>query len=164
MGPTPSGHLLGGADRPELVLTRTFHAPVKDVWASLTEPGWTARWFARWTGEAGTGATVRLQFTHEEGAPEGELKILACEPPRRLELLAVDPSGSWHVELRLAEQHGATELSFVHHLAPGDDLASTGAGWEYYLDLLVATRAGRPLPEFADYYPAMREYYASLSR
>jgi hypothetical protein len=38
-----------------------------------------------------------------------------------------------------------------------------GPGWEYYLDNLVASRDGAPLPDFDDYYPAQAAYYESLT-
>ncbi|MET8234537.1 hypothetical protein ABZS77_28065 [Micromonospora sp. NPDC005298] len=41
--------------------------------------------------------------------------------------------------------------------------ARVGAGWEYYLDMLVASRDGSPLPRFDDYHPAMGSYYRSLA-
>jgi hypothetical protein len=37
-----------------------------------------------------------------------------------------------------------------------------GPGWEYYLDMLVASREDLPTPSFDDYYPAMKPYYESL--
>ena len=39
------------------------------------------------------------------------------------------------------------------------DIGSVGPGWEYYLDMLVASREGDPQPSFDDYYPAQHEYY-----
>ncbi len=46
MSPTPTGRLSGN----DLVLTRTFRAPIADVWASLTDPWRTARWSGPWQG------------------------------------------------------------------------------------------------------------------
>jgi hypothetical protein len=34
-----------------------------------------------------------------------------------------------------------------------------GPGWEYYLDNLVAARAGEKLPKFDEYYPSMQVHY-----
>jgi hypothetical protein len=42
----PTGRLVPTADGSELILSRTFRAPIEDVWASVTEPDRTARWFA----------------------------------------------------------------------------------------------------------------------
>ncbi len=35
-------------------------------------------------------------------------------------------------------------------------------GWEYYLDMMIASRDGTPLPDFVDYYPAQQGYYDGL--
>ena len=56
--PTATGH--------DLELTRTFRAPVEDVWASVTEPDRTARWFGAWKGEPGPGNTIQLQMAFED--------------------------------------------------------------------------------------------------
>lgn len=167
MNPTPTGRLFATDSGEQLHLTREFRAPVEDVWASITETERTARWFASWSGEGRAGETVRLRLVHEEGEPESELRILACEAPHRLEVLSTDEFGSWRLEARLEERDGVTRLTLVHHLAPGVDLGSTGPGWEYYLDMLVASRDGshRPgdaLPDFDDYYPSMKGYYESV--
>jgi uncharacterized protein YndB with AHSA1/START domain len=154
----PTGTLVGT----DLSLTRTFRAPADDVWASVTEPERTARWFGAWKGEGGTGSTIQLQMGFEDGTPWMDVVINACEPPRRLELTATDEHGTWHLELRLAEVDGGTELTLVHHLLSTDVVENTGPGWEYYLDMLVASRENRPLPNFDDYYPAMKPYYEGL--
>lgn len=35
----------------QLVFTRTFHAPLADVWAACTEPKRLERWIGTWTGD-----------------------------------------------------------------------------------------------------------------
>jgi uncharacterized protein YndB with AHSA1/START domain len=148
----------------DLVLTRTFRAPADDVWASITEPERTAHWFGPWEGQAGPGRTIKVQLLHEEQTPWCEMRIEACEPPRRLELSARDEAGSWHLELLLAEAaDGTTELRFVQHLESEEGLGEIGPGWEYYLDLLVASRDGSPKPGFDDYYPAMKPHFEQLT-
>jgi len=159
MTPTPTGRLVGR----DLVLTRTFRAPIDDVWASVTEPERTARWFGPWTGEAGPGRTVRLTMGLEDGAPACDLRIDACEPPHRLAVSMIDALGHWRMTLDLTERDGVTELRLTHHLDETADPADVGPGWEYYLDNLVAARAGEPLPRFGDYDPSLRPHYAGLS-
>ncbi len=162
MTPTPTGRLIGTADGRDLVLTRSFQASIHDVWASITEPERTARWFASWTGDAGPGKTIRYTLVGEEGAPEGEMTIDACEPPRRLAVSSVDEAGTWHLEALLAHDDGVTVLTFVHHLDAGVDVGSIGPGWEWYLDRLVSSRDELSFPDFDDYYPAQKAYYDDL--
>ena len=42
---------------------------------------------------------------------------------------------------------------------PPDEIGAYGPGWEYYLDNLVAARAGAKLPTFDEYYPSMQGHY-----
>ncbi|MEV0993579.1 SRPBCC family protein [Nonomuraea sp. NPDC050202] len=163
MSPIPTGRLFGTDDGTDLVLTRTFRAPAGDVWASITEPERTARWFGPWEGDAAPGRTVKVQLVFEEQQPWSDLRIDACEPPRRLAVSSVDEHGAWHVELLLEESDGVTELRFVQHLDTVDGIGEIGPGWEYYLDLLVAARDGSPAPGFDAYYPSMQAYYTGLT-
>ena len=58
MPPIPTGRLIPTPSGRDLVLTRVFDADIDDVWASITESDRTARWFASWTGDAGSAAAV----------------------------------------------------------------------------------------------------------
>ncbi|WP_328471006.1 SRPBCC family protein [Actinoplanes sp. NBC_00393] len=156
---TPTGRLDGNS----LVLTRTFRAGIEDVWASLTEPERTARWYGAWKGDAAPGRTIQVQMAYEEGTPWTGMRIDACEPPRRLSLSSTDMPEVWRLDLLLTHADGRTELRFVHHLTPSDGLGEVGPGWEYYLDMLVAARDGTALPDFEDYYPSMKAYYDGLA-
>jgi uncharacterized protein YndB with AHSA1/START domain len=162
MNSTPSGRLIRTPEGRDLVIVRTFRAPIEDVWASITEPERTARWFGPWWGEGGAGRTIRFAMAFEEGSPEAEMLIEACEPPRHLAVRSVDAAGLWILEVHLSEQDGVTELRFTQHLDAATDVGSVGPGWEYYLDNLVASRTGVPLPAFSDYYPSQRDYYLNL--
>ncbi len=163
MSPVPTGRLFRTDTGVDLVLTRRFRAPVEDVWASLTEPERTARWFGAWEGQAAPGRSVKVQMAFEEGAPWMDVRIEACEPPRRLDLSSVDDAGTWRTELLLSEVDGVTELRFIHHLDGAEGVGDVGPGWEYYLELLVAAREGRPPVRFGDYHPAQKPYYEGLT-
>lgn len=162
MSPAPTGRLLRTPEGRDLVIVRTFRAPIQDVWASITEPERTARWFGGWTGEPGPGRTIRYTMGFEEGAPEGEMVIEACEPPRHLAVTIPYGDAGWRLEARLTESDGSTELRFSQRVDAGVNVGDVGPGWEYYLDNLVASRTGGPLPSFNDYYPAQKEYYLGL--
>jgi len=157
----PSGRVVVTADGSDLVVSRTFRASIEDVWASVTEPERTARWFGTWKGEAAPGRMIKVQMGFEEQAPWLDKRIDVCEPPRHLALS--DESGGMRIELLLSHRDGDTELRLVHHLDPADDVGAYGPGWEYYLDALVAARDDLPAPSFDDYYPAMQGHYETLA-
>ena len=113
--------------------------------------------------EAAVGATIRYRLVFEEGAPEAEMRIDACDPPRLLAVSSIDEHGAWRLEARLHQDGDVTTLELVHHLDDGVDVASVGPGWEYYLDLLVASRDGTSQPDFGDYYPSQQAYYEALT-
>ena len=163
MTATPTGRVVATAKGRDLVLTRTFRAPIEDVWASITESERTARWFGPWQGEPGVGRKIRYSMAFEQQPEEGpvwsEMTIDACEAPRHLALSAIDDYGRWFLELELSESNGMTELRFTQHLDDKTDVGSVGPGWEYYLDNLVASREGTPRPDFNDYYPSQSEYF-----
>jgi uncharacterized protein YndB with AHSA1/START domain len=155
MSPTPTGRLFGN----DLVLTRTFRAPIDDVWVSLTDPQRTARWFGRWEGDAAPGRTIKVQMAQEAGQPWMDMTIDACEPPHRLSVSAGEEDGRWLMDLVLAEDAGVTELRFTQHLTDTGSVGEVGPGWEFYLDVLVASRDDGPKPVWDDYYPAMKEHF-----
>ncbi|ACQ78607.1 Activator of Hsp90 ATPase 1 family protein [Beutenbergia cavernae DSM 12333] len=143
----------------DLTLHRTFRAPIDDVWAAVTESERLDRWIGRYDGAASAGATVRFTMTAEDGDPEGDIRILACDAPRHLAVEMVDEHGTWNIELGLVESGGVTTLTFVQHLTPEVDVSSVGPGWEFYLDALVAAETGGETPSFDSYFPAMQEPY-----
>ncbi|URN07014.1 SRPBCC family protein [Actinomadura madurae] len=155
----PTAQLLRTGTGSDLVLTRTFRAPITDVWASVTAPERTARWFGPWKGDAAPGKTIQVQMAFEEEEPWMDMHIDACEPPQRLALSASDDHGEWRLELHLAETGGTTQLRFVQHLDSTKEIGEVGPGWEYYLDMLVAAREGSPKPNFANYYPTMKPHF-----
>ena len=161
MTDTPTGRLVRTADGYELILSRTFRAPIADVWASVTESERTARWFGAWKGDAAPGRMIKVQMGFEDQAPWLDKRIDACEPPRRLALSNED--GGMRIELLLSHANGLTELQLVHHLDTTEEIGGYGPGWEYYLDMLAAARDNLATPDFDDYYPAMKPYYDSLT-
>lgn len=155
MSKRPTGHLRGN----DLVLTRSFKAPIADVWESVTKSERTERWFGKWEGDARPGNTIRVLMVFEKGDAWTNVTIDKCEAPHHLSLVTKDAYGEWHLELKLREDNGTTELEFVHHLSDLKGAGEVGPGWEYYLDNLVASRDGTPLPSFDEYYPAQKDYW-----
>lgn len=156
MSPQPTGRIDGN----ELIITRSFRAPIEDVWTSVTKSESTERWFGRWEGDAGVGKTVRLLMVFEKGAAWTNVRIETCDAPRHLVVTTKSEFGEKRLEIRLAQTGHTTVLTFVHHLGEKRKMGGElGPGWEYYFDNLVAARAGEPLPTFDDYYPAQKQYF-----
>lgn len=114
-------------------LSRTYRAPIGEVWDALTDPDRIGRWFLPISGDYRLGG--HYQF---EGNAGGQ--ILACERPNRLRVTWVfgppDAPAS-EVEVRLAaEGEDATRLELEHtaivpaemwdQFGPG----AVGIGWE----------------------------------
>jgi len=151
-----------------IVLTRTFRAPIQDVWAAVTEPQRLERWIGTWTGDPESGeVTFRMTAEGEDVEPE-TYRIEVCDPPRRLRTnsLTQGPEGQeWLLDLQLSEDDGTTTLTFAQAVTDPAVVAEVGPGWEYYLDRLVAAQAGDEVGAIdfeADYFPAMAEHYRAL--
>lgn len=146
-----------------LVLTRTFRAPIQDVWAALTESERLGRWFATWTGDPSTGR-VQVTWAFEEDMPTEPYLVEVCEEPTRLRVRNEndDPTQVWTLDLRLAEEAGVTTLRFAQVLTDRSLVTDVGPGWEYYLDRLEeSVRTGETATTAWDGYLARSGEYAA---
>ena len=159
MSIAPTGKVERTESGRQIVIERTFNAPIEDVWESIVDPGRMNRWIGTWTGEGGSGSRVKFVMT-AEGQTEGEdVEIHTCEPPRHLDVTSAVGDDSWRMSISLNEDAGVTPLRFTQAITEGEDSSSYGIGWEYYADRLVATHTGEPFPEWDDYYPAQQDYW-----
>lgn len=162
---TPNGRIdrsTGGS--PQLVITRRFQAPIEDVWASVSEPARLERWIGTFTGDPAAGRITFRMTAEAADAPEEDMEILECDPPRLLVVRAQTPSGPWPLVLALTHEDGVTELTFTQTEIEPTEAESVGPGWEYYLDRLVAAVTGGDVAAIdfdRDYYPWMVEHYKS---
>ena len=151
--------------RQRLLFRRSWPDPATDVWAALTEPERSARWIGRYDGEHGAGAEGVFTMTAEEGAPAEQVRIVECDPPRRLVLQWLDGMG-WRVEVDLAEDGGTTTLTFTQVLDTGTGVgtADVASGWHWYLDRLDAVLTGGEVPADWDaFYAAVGPGYATAA-
>lgn len=165
--PTGTRHEHDG--RTFVEFTRTFHAPIEDVWAAVTESDRLARWIGSWTGDPTEGEVqFRMGFEGDEAVPE-RMQIDACEAPHLLRLTSTvltedAEQRQWRFRIDLSEADGTTTLRFAQDV-PDQELAQgVGPGWDYYLDRLVlAETGGDPAAAvWDDYYPALKQHYADL--
>ncbi|MGD9714170.1 MAG: SRPBCC family protein [Thermomicrobiales bacterium] len=159
----PNGKLFRTNGARTLEISRTFRAPIEEVWAALTESERTGRWIGTWTGDAGPGKTIDFIMTSEGVTEPSPVTITECEPPRLLALDMASPGGVWRIRVALTEKDSSTTAVFHHHLGDEDDIADIGPGWEYYFDRLIASMNDADMPNWDDYYPAQKDFYASLT-
>lgn len=155
-------------DQFELVLHRHFDASPETVWTVLTDATECGRWLGTWTGDPATGF-VEMTMVAEEGDAKQTVKILECRAPEVIRVQQGPEEQPWTLEVRLAENGNATELTFLQPMDPEFSigmLPDVGPGWEYYMDRLVAAVAGDDADKISwdDYYPALREPYQELAR
>ncbi len=155
-----TGRIVSTGSGQDIVIERTFRAPIGDVWASIVDPGRMNRWIGTWSGEAGAGRRVRFTMTAEEGATPEDVLIHGCDAPNRLDVESFQGGTSWRLSVELAEADGVTTLVFRQSVDVNDEGASSyGPGWEYYLDRLVATHEGATFASWDDYYPSQKSHW-----
>jgi len=163
---TPTGARERREGIDHVAYTRTFAAPIDDVWAAVTEPERLVRWIGTWTGDPASG-TVAFRMTAEgENCPEDTYWIDACDAPHRLAVHFSSGEGAeaelvWRLALDLVETGGVTTLTFAQVMSDPEMASSVGPGWDYYLDRLVAAETGGDVGaiDFDDYYPAQADHY-----
>jgi uncharacterized protein YndB with AHSA1/START domain len=98
----PLGHRATRDGNEHVVFTRTFAAPLGDVWAACTEPERMERWIGTWTGDPASGE-IRFRMTAEgDDVPEEVYLVEVCEPPRRLVLRSRDAAAFLRRRVRAA--------------------------------------------------------------
>ena len=174
---TPLGRRAARDGCQHVVFTRTFAAPIGDVWAACTEPHRMERWIGTWTGDPASGEIAFRMTAEGEDVPEEVYLVEACEPPSRFVVRSRDaapfsedgsgPRVAWQHTLELTEADGRTTLTFTQVVPDGplgaDLVASVGPGWDYYLDRLVAAVDGGN-PSQVDFPPYLErsDHYRGL--
>lgn len=164
MGIERTGSVTEHGQMCELTLERRVTADAIAVWPFLSESRELGLWFATYVGDPDSGEVV-LAMTAEEGDATSAVEIIDCTAPEHLVVQTTDEAGSWSLEVELVdggrEPGSGTLIRFTQHELPLTMLPDVAAGWEWYLDRLVAAIGGQPMPEWDDYYPALRDAYTA---
>lgn len=146
----------------ELTIERRVTADAIAVWPFLTESRELGMWIGSYAGDPDSGEVV-MSMNAEGGEATSAVEILDCDAPEHLAVLTTDEHASWSLEVELIDGgHDAgsgTTIRFTHHDVVLDALPDIAAGWEWYLDRLVAALSRQPMPAWDDYYPALRDAY-----
>ncbi|PPF42215.1 hypothetical protein C5B85_16835 [Pseudoclavibacter sp. AY1F1] len=153
-------------DTESIRIERTVAVAREELWLWLTESAKTAQWIGPWHYVDESAGQIGLQLVAEEGAPASGATIRRCEAPGLLEVLTEDSAGSWHLRISLESAVAGTEpgteagtgttrdstlLVFEHFDVPKAMLTDIRAGWNFYLDLMLAAKDGLEKPRFEDY-------------
>jgi uncharacterized protein YndB with AHSA1/START domain len=159
MSVAATGRIEAGPRSRQVVMERSFNAPIDDVWDSIVDPERMKRWIGTWTGTAGPGNRITFTMT-AEGQTEGEdAYIHACEPPRFFDVESSVGDQTWRMTVTLSRVDGGTSLVFTQDISDDEDMSSYAIGWEYYLDRLVAVHTDSPFADWDDYYPGQQQYW-----
>jgi uncharacterized protein YndB with AHSA1/START domain len=120
-----------------------FDTDIDDLWSALTDPRRLARWMGVVEGDLRLGGEFRARFF--SSGWEGTGRVEACEPPRRLLLLTMQPGqpDEHVIEVTLASDGDQTILVWEERGMPLDHLAAYGAGIQVHVEDLAAHLAGR---------------------
>jgi uncharacterized protein YndB with AHSA1/START domain len=138
-GSADLGALEYGDGEVTLRFTRRLAHPATKVWRALTEPQHLAAWFPTTVeGELVPGAPLRFGFP-EGQLPDFEGTLLACDPPKLLELIW----GDERLRFELAPDPAGTLLTFTATFTELGRAARDAAGWHVCLDLLGCDLSGQ---------------------
>lgn len=155
-----TGHYIRKDDGLYLQFDRLFHAPIEDVWYSLTNPTAMQSWIGTYTGTPSTGG-VRFRMAEDDAEWENA-SILECQAPYRVHVDVGEGDAAVRLHCHVREAGGMTTLSLSQRLHSAADAATVGPRWDYYLDRLNAARGGKPMPDRSDYDPGLVDTYRSL--
>lgn len=152
------GHGMAVDAAPRLVYQIIIKAPQERVWAAITTPEFTARYYYGCT--LTTDLTVGSPFTYHmpNGSPIVEGKVVASEPPRRLvhtyhslwpPMNDDAPTNvTWELE---AMPGGVTKVTVVHEDFQGETATFQGlqsGGWAWILsNMKTLLETGEPMPQ-----------------
>lgn len=140
-----------------------FDTDIDNLWSALTDPRRLARWMGEVEGDLRLGGEFRARFF--ASGWEGTGRVKACEPPRRLLLLTMQPGqvDEHVIEVTLAVDSDLTILVWEERGMPLDQLAAYGAGVQIHVEDLAAYLAERDRIDAAARWNELQPAYQDLA-
>lgn len=136
---------------PEVIrVERDFAISPAELWAWVTRPELTDRWFGpwQWIGED----EIEIVLKREEGAPAYPARVLEVNETRGYTLLVGENTTNWLLLVSVEElSESMARFSLIHPWEGEEHRKEIQAGWEYYADCLKSAITGSPEPKFTDY-------------
>jgi uncharacterized protein YndB with AHSA1/START domain len=138
--------VLEAGDARTVTVSRTYEAPLDDVWDAVTNPERLPRWFLPVSGDLRVGGRYELK-----GNASGTIE--SCDPPRSFTATwEYGGEVSW-IELRLMPEHDNRTRFVLEHIAHvGDERwaqfgpGAVGVGWDLALrGLAMYLESGNPV-------------------
>jgi uncharacterized protein YndB with AHSA1/START domain len=129
-----------------------YDTDIDDLWAALTDPRRLGLWWGQVEGDLRPGGEFHISI--EADGWDGNGRVEACEPPRRLRVTSRESDESWRngrgappfedtIEATLIADGDQTGLIIEIQGLPLDKIAFYGAGWQIHAESLAAHLAGR---------------------
>ena len=138
----------------KLTLHRELPMSRTQAWAWFTDSSRTVKWFGPYRLE---GEKFFVRMVQEEGQPEVEGRLVACENERMIRMRMGTDESAWEVQVELEDIPDGTRLTLSQAWTGGPDDPWLEAGWNFYLDCLIAATEGKTLPLFPDYARPLQE-------
>ena len=149
-----------------------YETDIDDLWSAVTDPIRLARWFGQVEGDLHPGGEFRLSVEWD-----GNGRVEACEPPRRLRVTWRESDESFRkgrgvppfdatIEATLTPEGNQTSLVVEVAGMPLGKIAFYGAGWQIHAENLAVHIAGRERGDtearWDDLVPAYQALAASI--
>ena len=148
-----------------VVYTRRIRASSAAVWAAWTDPEQLARWVGRTDGRVDGPSEFYFSFEGDDLLPMS-CRLEHLDEGRALGVTMSDPGhdSSWRLEMDLIADGDATVLRVAQVITNAALAPSIAAGWEFYLDRLVALLEGREPGglDYDEYFLNQAEHYRRL--
>jgi uncharacterized protein YndB with AHSA1/START domain len=148
-----------------VVYTRRIRASTEQVWAAWTEPEELARWVGKSDGVIDGPSDFFFTFEGDDLLPM-TYRLDHMDEGRALGVTMSDPGreSSWRLEMDLIADGDATVLRVAQVIENAALAPSVAAGWEFYLDRLVAILEGREPDrlDYDEYFLNQAEHYRQM--
>lgn len=138
----------------QMIIARQSELPPEELWSWVTESDKTARWFGPFRFE---GDRLFVTMIQEETQPEMEGRVLEHHRGERLTLKLGTDDSAWVIQLDVKPLASGSEISLSQDKTNSEQDPWIDAGWQFYLDCLLAATRDEPMPVFDDYAPVSEE-------
>jgi len=151
----PIGRITEESGIYELVVERSYPAPLERVWQALVDPKQVEQWLGTVDLDLRKGGHYSIDF---DGEDQCGGSILTWDPPHTLEYEWSEGTSPSVVRFDLTETSAGMQLRLTHSRQTARSASGTGAGWHAHLDLFEAALEGREA-KWETAYAAARPLY-----